>query len=511
MGIRQDDTTPGTQAAADAVPTRRLDRWLSAHGPLPYAEALVLALRVCSRVSSMSHGRAAATLPSLRSSAVERRVQEGWTWAPEPGRPATTVDDAEVLERVGALLYECLSGESLPAWRAHEAEIAGRLRTSAPGVPSSVVELTARACVARGHGGASLTAFAEDVRAALGVARRRAGLGRGARAGIVLAAAALATTMLVAAFSQREAPVASHGLTADETTLIDIKTESADYLAAIGEHTAALQELQDVERVWAHRVALGDPRLAWSRARQAWVRGLAGDRLTAEQLLEPYRVTLRSVLGDAHPYARALGLDLADVVEARGVADQAAALRAEGARALSQTVRSPALSWEPAGAPWPPHVLAHAAPNVPEREGFRHAPEGGYRAPLTSTQRLLAALDGWRLHVRALAECHVSVVVGADPRSISVAALRAADGTWTTRLAGTAPVLEISSPASDSVGLTVSASRGGEIAVQHADGTRRETRVDEGAPPPAPPYALTFSSRRDAAGCAVVWWEILAR
>ena len=187
MGIRQGEASPGRQTAADALPTRRLDRWLSAHGPLPYAEALVLALRVCSCVSSMTHARAAATLPSLRSSAVERRVQEGWTWVPEPARPATTVEDADVLERVGALLYECLSGETLPARHAHEAEIADRLRTAAPGVPTAVVELTAHACAARSHGGASLTAFAEDVRAVLGVARRRLSLGRGARAAIVLA------------------------------------------------------------------------------------------------------------------------------------------------------------------------------------------------------------------------------------------------------------------------------------------------------------------------------------
>jgi hypothetical protein len=492
----------------------RLDEWLAAHGPLSPPAALVLALRVCSTATRLSDAQLSASLSSLHSAGIARRRGEGWNWAPvASGGTARAVADHEVVERLGGLLFECLAAQPL-AHRLPDADaVSRRLRALRPDLPPAVAELTAHAATAGGGPGVSLAAFAQDVRAALGAgSRRTAGGRRRLIAAGVLASAALAAAGIYGGLrGWREARVGSHALTVQETALRDITTESVDALAVIDEHTAAIRELQELEQLWFRRVELADPRLGWSRAREAWVRRLAGDRLTAEQLLEPLVPTVESALGRSHPYTRTLRLDLAAVVDARGASGQAAALRAEAAQVMTDLVRSPALAWDTVGLPWPPHTIAHVAPNVPEREGFRQTAGRGYEVPLTSTQRWFAGRDGWHLHVRATSTCRVSLVAGADPRGIGVDVRRGADGAWAAAVEGSAPQLAVASPAADTFALTLSADTDGRVTLRLADGSTHAARIDVTAPPPSPPYVLAFDDDREGAGCGVVWWEIAAR
>jgi hypothetical protein len=506
-------STLHTEVRARSTDDLPLHDWLLAHGPLSPGAALALVLKACATASALRDAQLAAALPSLTTASLRRSDGQGWTWVPSPGpgRPVT-VADAEVIERLGAVLFECLTAQSLAQRFDDEQMLLTRLRGLRPDLPLSVAELTARAATPRRRGGSSLDEFASELRTVMGTARRPSDHGRRAMVAATLVAMVVVTAIaLVGARRWRAAPLASHGLTADDTMLLDIKLESADYLAVIGEHTAAIQELQELERLWFGRVSLSDPRLAWSRTRQAWVRELSGDHLTAEQLLEPYLLALKGSLGPAHPYTRTLQLDLAAVVEARGAREHAAALRAEAAQVMTDLVRSPALAWGTVGLPWPPHTIAHVAPNAPEREGFRLTPGRGYEVPLTSTQRWFAGRDGWHLHVRATSTCRVSLVAGADPRGIGVDVRRGADGAWAAAVEGSAPQLAVASPAADTFALTLSADTDGRLTVRLADGRTHIARVDAGTTPPSPPYVLALDDDREGAGCGVVWWEIAAR
>ena len=450
---------PGPVDARDAPPgadETRLDQWLSAHGPLSLQVALVLAIRVCARAAAMADAELAASLPSLHAGGIGRRDSEGWVWM--PARSASlrrAVPDEEVIEQVGVLLAECLAGQFLGRRLASGDAVLSWLRARKPDLLPAVAELTAQAVSARSGAGASLAAFADELRAALGTTRRKTHVGRRwAVAGslVVLAALTAAGASWVPG-GWREAPRDPDGLTADETTAFTIATESTDLLAVIDEHTAAVQELIELERLWLSRASIADPRLAWIRARQAWVRQLAGDRITAEQLLEPLPLQLEAGLGRGHPYTRAVRLQLASILDARGAREAAAGLRSDANRGTAELLGQPA---QPASAttdtPWPPYVVAHVAPNIPTREGFQHDPRTGTLfMPLTSTQRLLAGRNGWRLRVRAEGACRVSLVAGADPRGIAVAAEPSAGGAWNVRIDGVVPALRLRGDASKMV------------------------------------------------------------
>src|SRR6185436_9600226 len=95
----------------------------------------------------------------------------------------------------------------------------------------------------------------------------------------------------------------------------------------------AIQLYQSLVPLWRTRLPPDDPRLTWNAAHEAWVRALAGDRFTTEQILTDVSDWLPRSLGDAHPYARAVRLALADTLDARGAAVEAAALRKQVATA----------------------------------------------------------------------------------------------------------------------------------------------------------------------------------
>jgi len=516
--------TPGSDAPSSAgardAPTRadetRLNQWLTAHGPLSTQVALVLAIRVCARAAGMTDAELAASLPSLHAGGIGREDSEGWVWKPaRAASPRHAVPDEAVIEQVGVLLAECVTGQSLAQRFTTGDAVLSWLRLRRPELPPAVSELVAQAVSSRGGAGSSIASFADELRAALGaVPRKKDTSRRWALAGSLVAVAVLtAAAAHVGRGGWRGASRGPDGLTGDETTAFIIATESTDLLAVIDEHTAAIQELIELEKLWLSRANIADPRLAWLRARQAWVRQLAGDRLTAEQLLEPLPSQLDAALGRSHPYARAARLELASILDARGARDAAAGLRADADRGTVELLGPSALPTTASlDVPWPPHVVAHVAPNMPAREGFqREARTGAFFLPLTSTQRLLAGQHGWRLRVRAEAACRVSLVAGADPRGVAVAAERNDAGGWTVRVEGVVPALSLRADAGKAVDLTLTAGPDGTIRAHVDVGADSVARIDPGALPPSPPYALTVTEAPDRRGCAVVWWEIAGR
>lgn len=492
----------------DAGPS--LADWIATHGPLAPAHALVIALNSCARAAALDDDRLSATVGSLATSSIRRQAGAGWIWVPEPTTaPGGRVSDTEVLERVGTVVFECLTGQAPPSGRPRPSDVQARLKALRPDLPADVAEVTAHALSARDARHVSLDGFSRDLRGLLGARPAPPLPWRRPLALISLAAVAAATIFLWTGRGSSVDKAGPHGLTERETRQLDATMELVDRAALVDEHTLAVQYLTEFARVWRTRVGPSDPRLLWQQARQAWVRQLAGDWLTAEQLLVALPASLGETLGDTHPYTRAVLLDLASVLEARGARESAARQREDAARAAATVLGTPSLAaeWAP-GVPWPPHVLAHAAPNAPGLEGFRRQ-QDGHVAPLTSTQRWLAGLHGWRLHVRAEDTCRVEVVAGADPRRVGIALVRQVNGPWKGQVEGTTPPLDWSAPAGSTIAVSLLVDGSGDVRAHLPDGSVRETALSAPAAPPVPPHTLSFRGPRDAAGCAVVWWEIV--
>ena len=103
------------------------------------------------------------------------------------------------------------------------------------------------------------------------------------------------------------------------------------------------------------------------------------------------------------------------------------------------------------GIPAAPGVVAHLAPNAPERQGFRRLADGRYITPLTSIQRLMSGRNGWRLHAIAVDACRTSVVVEDPPRQVVVNASRTADQKWQVHVDGARPVLATTGGAAEKI------------------------------------------------------------
>jgi hypothetical protein len=267
------------------------------------------------------------------------------------------------------------------------------------------------------------------------------------------------------------------------------------------EHTAAIQEYQQIARWWSARIAPENPLVTWNSVHECWVRTLAGDRLTTEQLLAAAPSRLGATLGDLHPYTRAVRLELAATLEARGAIAEAGALRDQADQATRRLLGDTSSVLE--DVPAPPGVLAHLAPNAPEREGFRHASSSAFFTPLTSIQRMLAGRDGWRLHVIAEGPCRASAVTGNVPRLVSVSAARAADNSWDVRVEGTQPPLKLHRTAAEQVNVSLIADGSGTLQARLGRHIA-QTSIAAGSAPPDPPYTLAFDGGSNGAGCALV-------
>jgi len=494
------------------VTAARLDEWVATHGPLWPSAALVIALDICGRASRLTDAELGQVIGSLTAAGVTRHGRDGWSWVPTPaGTSAHAVPDSEVIERLGAMLFLCLTGQALAYPFPIEQAVRKTLRSLRPELSAGVVDLTVEAVSARRATGLTLAAFARDLRLALGV-ERQSGTRRsrhmtsllGAATALLAASAVLWWTVTPGDLERLE----SNGLTKRETTLLDVSTETAQTFALIDEHTAGIQQHQDIARLWRSRVVPDDARLAWNAAHEAWVRTLAGDRLTTEQLLEDKPSWLAAQLGEGHPYTRAVRLALAATLEARGASAEAASLRVQAETATRELLQGhgPAVGILD-DAPVPPGVLAHLAPNTAEREGFRRGPGGGFVVPLTSIQRQVAARDGWRLHVVAAGTCRASFVAGTDPRLVTVNATRSVDGGWQVRIEGTSPAITLNSAPAETVGVSLMADATGDIEARLGD-ERTRASLDMAADRSAPPYTLAFDGGSDEMACAVVWLEI---
>ena len=486
-----------------------LDRWVAANGPLWAPDALVIALQLCAHASRLDGTSLASVIDSLNPAGIVRRPQEGWSWVPAPATTASrTISDGEVIARVGAVLFYVLTGQ-VPAYQFEsEHSLKARLRTLRPELPAHVVDVVARALMANQTSGLGLPSFSQDLRQALGLARRPSGQARHMVTTLCLVGTLLTAVLWFAwthTTSSRE-PATPRELTNMETTAFDIASETAQTLALIGEHTAAIQTYQRIGLLWSARIPLDDPRLAWNGMHDAWVRTLGGDRLTAEQLMERAPASLTRQLGETHPYVRVARLALADTLAARGELTRANSERTQAQLATHKLFLGAdrdAIEFD--RAPVPPGVIAHVAPNAPFREGFRKSTDG-FAIPLTSAQRWIAGKNGWRLHVTAAGSCHASFVSGSDPRVVGVHVIRSVDGRWRFEVGGATNQTTLDAPVSGKVHVSVAMSATGVLTINAEHAGIRETNLEKASSVAVPPYSLAFS---DATSCEVVWLEIL--
>lgn len=488
---------------------------LAVSGPLAAPAALVIALQVCADASALESSLLGRSVASLTTEHLVRDTHGQWRWLPAASaaldrRPS----DNEVAGRVGAILFECLTGVLLADYLPEAAAVRTRLRERRPDLRQAIVDLTARLASARSGEPATLDDVAEEIRLALGVKNAGAGLRHRGRWGV--ATALLVLFFLVGAWVARnmkpETPVESHGLTRDETIHSDVVTESAEYWTVSREFITAFGQLEDVRRLWRTRVATDDPRLASVTLRQAWARSERGDFLTAEQYLVAIAGPLERALGATHPYVRATRLNLASVFERRGAVGAAREQRSAAAAAAQVLLpRAVALMIGQHEGPPAPGVFAHMAPTVPEREGFRRSAGGGYTAPLTATARWLAGRDGWRLHVTATGACRAAVDAGRDPHRLQVS-LRRVDDAWEVAMEGIRPPLRTrtAGTADGQVTVSVEVSPTGEVRTFLQGRELSPVSIDPAAES-APPYGLTFVGPHADNACALVWWEVRPR
>jgi hypothetical protein len=483
-----------------------LDEWLAAHGPLEVTSAYILALSLIRRVNQMKQAELGRSVASLSAASITRE-EEGWTWNPvSSGAVAVRVRDEDVVERIGFVLYHAISGEALIHLLPSEEAVRKRLREARPDLPANVGDLVIDAVLARQRG-RQLPHFASGLRGGLGVEPRNATSSQRRLAyWLSGVGAAVAVAILAWQFSNSRDVAGPRGLTADESRRVDGLVEAAQTFAVIGEHTAAYGRHDEASRLWRSRVSPDDPRLTWAATQNAWVRTLAGDRLTAEQVLNFARPRLAAALGEDHPYTRAARLSLAATIEARGGTSEVAALRA-GANSSARSLLDVASLGDDLlpGVPVPPAVLAHVAPNDPIREGFRPGVAGEHWVPLTTMQRSLQDA-GWRLHVVAMGPCRASVAVGDPAREVVLEILLATNNGWTVRVDGLDRPLAASSAAGPRINVSLLGDGGG-VGVHVAganDGIARHVSANSS---PAVPYGLRFVGD-PASGCEVVWLEI---
>jgi hypothetical protein len=488
-----------------------LEEWISMHGPLWPAAALALALETGARASRLPEHELRRVIGSLNASAVTRRAHGGWSWMPIPvgSAKAQTVTDAEIVERIGAMMFHALAGQPPSDPFASEHALRARLRTLRPDLSAALVDLSVHAIAVRQRERPSLATFVHDVRQVLGI--EHGSEHRDSRRRLTFAGSAVVALVVVSGLwwtlaSGLEDRLGTHGLSRRETVQVDVTAEAAETFALIDEHTAAIQLYRYLGQVWRARVSPDDPRMAWNVAHEAWVRTLAGDRFTAEQLLVDMPDWLARALGDGHPYTRAVRLALADTLNARGAVAEAALLRDQAAKATHDLLRDAVEV--PNEVPEPPGVIAHVASNRPEQEGFRAGTGGSFFAPMTSAGRWLAGRNGWRLHLVAEATCRATFVAGSVPRAVVAAASRAADGSWQIVIEGTAPALMLRRARTESIHVALAADATGTVQVRLGDQLVHRTVIDTTKALATPPYALAFDEAPAGRGCAVVWLEI---
>jgi hypothetical protein len=486
------------------VATARLDAWISEHGPLGSADALLLGLEVCVAVSRLPPSSLRRVVESIDAGHVERGPH-GWKWSPGlKGSPAGQIRESDIAERVGMLLFYVLTG--LPPSAARFAELRARaaIAGARPDLPPEVSALVARALDAR-VGQYRLAALSQDLRRALGIGAP--GLPLRWKLAVSAAGACVVTAFGVWQMTTRTEHVESWGLTATQTALADTIAEEIQGMALVDEHTYAVSRHQALMRALDPVIAPQDPRRSRAAASEAWIRTLAGDWFTTEQILSAEVGRIEQRFGRGHPYWRAAMLHLALAVEARGQAAAAARLR-ETATALATRALGGfgPLTHSGTESPAMVGVIAHVDPNRPEHEGFRRGDDGSYGAPLTSLQRYFAGRDGWTLRIRAAEACRSDLAIGSLPQRVTVTIDRHEDRRARLRVDGVLPTLELVGDDAEYAHVVVTGNSSGAVTAT-LGAVSAVSRLDLTREVAVPPYTLSYRGP-STAGCQAVWLEI---
>ncbi len=127
-----------------------LSNWVTDHGPLWPDAALVVALQACAQASQMTDPELGAVIGSLNATWVVRRSTGGWEWRPTRAAAAAAgTTDADVIERLGALLFYALTGRPVADALAEASTVQTRLRNQRPDLTPAVADLVIRALSTR--------------------------------------------------------------------------------------------------------------------------------------------------------------------------------------------------------------------------------------------------------------------------------------------------------------------------------------------------------------------------
>ena len=119
-----------------------LEEWITTNGPLWPPAAFALALGISACLSRLPDAEPGKVIASLNTANIRRGEHGEWSWVPvrlESSGPR--VPEREVIERLGAILFHCLTAQTLPYPFPGEQALRARIRSLRPDLPPTAVDM----------------------------------------------------------------------------------------------------------------------------------------------------------------------------------------------------------------------------------------------------------------------------------------------------------------------------------------------------------------------------------